>query len=638
MMKKLFLVAFTALLLGSCTSELDSESTTAKIHGSVVINGEPVNAAAILLTPGGGTKITGSDGYYNFSGLIPGRYELKVFKEGCQSFNKSIELVAGKDESLDITLSLGEGKLSINKAFIDMGSNESNNLAGFTIKNTGEANIEWTITKAASWITEIKPESGTIPADGAEAVSFTINRSKLSANTKDNYTTLLVKSATTGDGSVAELLVTVFGTGNGTNTTNDNSDLDYVIVDDLYVQTKDISDSEISWGSANQLCRASIVGGFDDWRLPTLEELALLYTEQKKVGNFKKDAYWSSDDYYDYFYYLYFSDGNCYYSSYDKRYYARAVRKNKLPVVQMAQVSNITKSSVTFNGVIEDAGSPAYTERGFVYNTSHTPTLSNSKVISYTATSSTQFSAEVNNLAFGSTYYIRAYATSKTGTVYSDEIVFAYTNQLPVVKTLSPTDIGATFAVLQGSIDSKGIPAYTERGFVYSKTFKNPTVSDTKRVVSGTGTGDFSLNLSSLTTGSTYYVRAYATNNEGTAYGESISFVPEDPQYVVLSTLGLMVQREDISTSALTWNNANNLCENSTVGGFTDWRLPTRNELTSMYHERNKIGNFKSDYYWSSTIYSSNASNYHYYVDFSSGNCSNTAKGTYYARAVRSIQ
>ncbi len=750
MMKKLFLVAFTALLLGSCTSELDSpelnspEPTTAQIHGSVVINGEPVNAAAILLTPGGGTKITGSDGYYDFSGLEPGRYELKVFKEGCQSFNKSIELVAGKDESLDITLSLGEGKLSINKAFIDMGSNESNNLAGFTIKNTGEADIEWTITKAASWITEIKPENGTIPANGAEAVSFTINRSKLSANTKDNYTTLLVKSATTGDGSVAELLVTVFGTGNGTNTTNDNSDLDYVIVGDLYVQTKDISDSKISQSSAKRLCEASIVGGFNDWRLPTLEELALLYNEREKIGNFTTEDYWSGSTFTGnngstYCYYISFSDGSYNNWRIDLDYcYARAVRKNELPVVQMAQVSNITESSVTFNGVIEDAGSPAYTERGFVYNTSHMPTLSNSKVVSYTATSSAQFSAEVNDLALGSTYYIRAYATSKTGTVYSDEITFAHTTQQPVVETLKPTDVGVSSAVLHGNITSKGIPAYTERGFVYSKTFKNPTISDTKRVVSGTGTGNFSLNLSGLTTHTTYYVRAYATNSEGTAYGESfsfyctgqlpvvktlsptdigvnsavlhgsitssgtptytergfvysktvqnptindtkrvvsgtgvgqfrtnlsglttqatyyvrayatnsegttygetVSFVPEHPDYVVLSTLGLMVQRKDISTSALNWSSADQLCENSTVGGFTDWRLPTLDELTSIYGERNKIGNFKTSTYWSSKL-NNGYYGYYYYVSFSSGEYSyGSYSSSRYARAVRTIK
>ena len=62
--------------------ELTPESNgMASVHGSVTINGEPVNAAAILLTPGGGVKITGSDGMYSFSDLAPGKYEMKVFKE-----------------------------------------------------------------------------------------------------------------------------------------------------------------------------------------------------------------------------------------------------------------------------------------------------------------------------------------------------------------------------------------------------------------------------------------------------------------------------------------------------------------------------------------------------------------------------
>ena len=83
-------------LCGCSSSDEPSpdDANLAAVHGSVVIDGEPVNAAAILLTPGGGVKITGSDGLYNFTGLTPGKYELKVFKEGCQTQNSSIELTA----------------------------------------------------------------------------------------------------------------------------------------------------------------------------------------------------------------------------------------------------------------------------------------------------------------------------------------------------------------------------------------------------------------------------------------------------------------------------------------------------------------------------------------------------------------
>lgn len=642
--------AAAALTLAGCASEEEPvpEGTgMAAVHGSVVIDGEPVNAAAILLTPGGGVKITGSDGLYDFTGLVPGTYEMKVFKEGCQSLNKSIELVADRDEELVFTLAKSVGGLSINKSYVDMGSNESNNVAGFTVKNDGAADISWEITNAARWITKVEPASGTSPAGGATAVSFTIDRSRLSSTTTDNYATLLVRSTTQGDGSVAELLVTVFGTGDGTNTANDNSDIDYVMVGDLYVQTKDISDKAIDWESAKLLCENSTVGDFNDWRLPTIEELAVIYNNKRAIGGFRDSVsynsdYWSmsispsSDSKY---YVLDFSNGQSSTegSLYDN--YVRAVRKDVAPEVSILPVNNISESSVTFNGRIENSGSPEYTERGFVYSTSHLPTTSDMTIRSYTPESSMEFSADVSNLTFGSVYYIRAYATNTAGTVYSEETTLRFTNQLPTVETLQVSDITETTAVLHGSIVSKGIPDYTERGFVYSSTFTNPAIeSDEKIQVSGWGIGDYSANLSGLETGTTYHVRAYAINSEGVAYGEAVSFRPENPDYVILQTAGLMVQRRDLSESGVSWSSANNLCESSTVGGFSDWRLPTKEELGTLYTLKEEIGNFKEEQYWSSTEYNHVSSTAYYYVDFSDGYLYwEYSRYNSYVRAVRSL-
>lgn len=745
--------AAAALLLAGCASEEEPvpEGTgMAAVHGSVVIDGEPVNAAAILLTPGGGVKITGSDGLYDFTGLVPGTYEMKVFKEGCQSLNKSIELVADRDEELVFTLAKSVGGLSINKSYVDMGSNESNNVAGFTVKNDGAADISWEITNAARWITKVEPASGTSPAGGATAVSFTIDRSRLSSTTTDNYATLLVRSTTQGDGSVAELLVTVFSTGDGTNTANDNSDIDYVMVGDLYVQTKDISDKTIDWESAKLLCENSTVGDFNDWRLPTIEELATIYNNKRAIGGFRDSIpsssnYWSStvpQNSTSNRYYLDFFNGQrgSLRGSYD--ICARAVRKDVTPVVSVLAVSDISEISVTFNGRINNNDAVRCSERGFVYSTDHMPTVADSKVQSFAPQSSATYSAEVRGLSLGAIYYIRAYAIANgSDTVYSDELTFRYNNQLPIVSTQPVTDIGASTAVLHGSIESKGIPAYTERGFVYSNRFKNPTIeSDEKIVVNGTGIGDFSANLSGLGKDVTYYVRAYATNSEGTAYGEavslevvrrlpvvttlpvtdigetvavlhasveeegipaytergfvysitfsnptveandkviargngigefeaaltelttgveyyvrayamnddgiaygeSVSFRPLHPDYVILGDAGLMVQRYDLGS--VDHSSANLLCENSTVGGYTDWRLPTREELGVLYNNREYIGNFNlNGTYWSSTYaghdYYDNSQ--YYAINFKNGDLKkNSGLYSQYVRAVRSL-
>ena len=76
MNKLYYVIGIVTLILFGCSKpeeELVEESNIAAIHGTVVINGEPVNAAAVLLTPGGGVKVTGSDGMYDFSELTPGR-------------------------------------------------------------------------------------------------------------------------------------------------------------------------------------------------------------------------------------------------------------------------------------------------------------------------------------------------------------------------------------------------------------------------------------------------------------------------------------------------------------------------------------------------------------------------------------
>ena len=647
MNKLYYVIGIVTLILFGCSKpeeELVEESNIAAIHGTVVINGEPVNAAAVLLTPGGGVKVTGSDGMYDFSELTPGRYELKVFKEGCQSFNKSIDLVAGRDEELAITMSPSVGNLTINKSYVDMGSNESNNVAGFTIMNSGNAEISWETSNAAAWISMIDPASDTVPAGGAQAVSFTINRAKLSTTMLDNYATLIVKSTTAGDGSVAELLVTVFGNGDGTNTANDNSDMDYVMLGDLYVQTKDLSSEEgLNWESANRLCENSNVGDFNDWRLPTIDELAMLYTNKDVIGGFDEINYWRGTGESKKYYCLNFNTGKQnLYTKYTELG-VRAVRKNTVPVVGILPVTNITEESVTFNGSIMNEGSPAYTERGFVYSQSHLPTVNDTKVISYTSKSFANYSAEVKGLVIGEDYFIRAYAINDINTVYSDEIGFSHEIRLPSVSTLPVTDITETTAVLHGKIESVGLPAYTERGFVYSSVFYNPTINEDKVVVAGNGTGEFSANLSGLQDSVVYYVRAYAISSEGIVYGKSLSFMPCEPNYIILPSAGIMVQKKDINATKLDYDEVEMLCKNSTVGGFVDWRIPTIDELAILYINKDFIGGFKDDdpddYYWSS---SNIVNNTYLILRFIDGSQS-TSSGYYehpsinYARLVRTI-
>ena len=113
---------------------------------------------------------------------------------------------------------------------------------------------------------------------------------------------------------------------------------------------------------------------------------------------------------------------------------------------------------------------------------------------------------------------------------------------VPTVVTSAVTQIAETTAVAGGNVKSDGGASVTGRGVVYSTT-QNPTTANSK-VASGSGTGAFACNLTDLQPNTTYYVRAYAKNDLGIAYGDEVSFTTKEeviatPEYV---DLGLSVK------------------------------------------------------------------------------------------------
>lgn len=88
---------------------------------------------------------------------------------------------------------------------------------------------------------------------------------------------------------------------------------------------------------------------------------------------------------------------------------------------------------------------------------------------------------------------------------------------LPTVITATVTEITTISAKGGGEVTNDGGTEVTERGICWSTT-ANPTISDS-HVAAGTGTGVFAASMSGLEANTTYHVRAYATNEKGTAYG-----------------------------------------------------------------------------------------------------------------------
>ena len=192
-----------------------------------------------------------------------------------------------------------------------------------------------------------------------------------------------------------------------------------------------------------------------------------------------------------------------------------------LPAVLTDSVTNITISSATVGGEVTDESNGVVTERGVVYSTTPNPTVENNKVVCGSGKGS--FTCNLTDLQDGVTYYVRAYAVNEKGTAYGEEKSFRTIEiVVPTVTTSAPTDITISSATVGGEVTEDGNGVVTERGVVYGTT-PNPTVESNK-VISGSGKGAFTCNLTALQDGVTYYVRAYAVNEKGTAYGEEKSF------------------------------------------------------------------------------------------------------------------
>lgn len=194
-----------------------------------------------------------------------------------------------------------------------------------------------------------------------------------------------------------------------------------------------------------------------------------------------------------------------------------------VPTVSLNAINKYGDTYATFSGAVTGDGNSTVTERGFVYSTSPSPTTSNNKITLGNGIG--LYSTNIYGLSQNTRYYVRAYAINSVGTAYSNEVDFTTLNTTVVVNisTAIPSNITVSSATLGGNISSDGGNTITDRGVVYGLSI-NPTISDTK-VQSGSGTGAYSLNVTGLTQGTTYHVRAYAINSSGTFYGADENFI-----------------------------------------------------------------------------------------------------------------
>lgn len=196
----------------------------------------------------------------------------------------------------------------------------------------------------------------------------------------------------------------------------------------------------------------------------------------------------------------------------------------ELATVTTTEVTELTSTSAISGGNITNDGGADITARGVVYNTNETPTVETNEGITTDGTGTGEFTSSLNGLTPNTTYYVRAYAANSEGTAYGEEKSFDTEGELATVTTLEVSELTATSALSGGNVTYEGGLEVTFRGIVWS-TSENPDIDENLGITQdGSGLGEFTSGMLDLQPSTTYFVRAYATNSQGTAYGEQVSF------------------------------------------------------------------------------------------------------------------
>ncbi len=192
------------------------------------------------------------------------------------------------------------------------------------------------------------------------------------------------------------------------------------------------------------------------------------------------------------------------------------------PELTTDQVTEIGPTTAVAGGDVTSDGHADIMVRGVCWDTRKSPDIEDERTTDGYGTG--KFTSNVTGLLPNTTYFLRAYAVNSEGASYGNQVTFTTSLYAPPeLTTRAVTRITQTTARSGGDITSDGGIPITERGVCWSNIKPLPDKGDSK-TLDGEGSGGFESNLSGLTGNTTYYLRAYATNDQGTGYGAAVQF------------------------------------------------------------------------------------------------------------------
>ena len=515
----LVLVIFS-LTFVSCEGDIPPVKTTGNITVVITEENTPqtLSGVSIQLFSDDDPSMTPADrtdnsGRCTFSNIPVGTYKMNLSKPGYESKEGlTLKVNGGDNPYKEISLKRATTTLTVAPEILDFGDNESVVQKAFSLVNPNYEDLTWAVLDTdVPWIVSVcdkdGKKSGTIKYNQEVAMSVTIDRDALTSG--NNESTIVILS----DYGRAELYVTAVGADRRFPIT------EITEVTDIDLQTATFKGKVLSVGA------------------PEYEERGFVYStstiaEDATEGFTKIPSEMNSE-----------STFNVVINGLGggTTYYVRAYGKNALGLklsstyktfTTIAARTSVSTQSVTqidvvngkaqFNGTITEIGIPIYSEKGFCYNTTGEPTVSDTKY-TVSGTSGGNYYYSCAGLSSNTTYYVRAYAIQNDKIYYGTSVAFSTDMSTTSVSTSSATSITPSSATLNGSIVKVGSPVYSERGFCYS-TSPNPTINSTKKPVGGSGEGNFSLSITGLNYNTTYYYRAYAIQNGVPIYGAEVNF------------------------------------------------------------------------------------------------------------------
>jgi hypothetical protein len=502
----------------SC-QEKDPLVVQGNIEGTIVDaeTGQAISGVNVTIVANSNTtfskqsKTTGNDGQFNFNDLEAGEYKLTFVKEGYEDNSKTIDLKGGQTSSGDVIMKSIKSSMDVTPTLLDFGT--TTGILSVEIRNSGKGELSWNIVEDLPWLS-VNPTSGKTTTE-VSTVTVTVDRSLI---TEESKVGSFVINSNDGSRTVNVSVGKPVPVMSVTPATLDFGETE---------TEKSVNISNVGVGTLSYTATSA-----QSWI--TLENgTGSLTTDTKIVKVTVTRAGLSPNSY----------TGNIVVNSNSNSVtipVSMNVIQPSAPDLLNGQASGITYNSAQVSGTLTSLGSSAVTQHGHCWSTNPNPTTNDNKTTLGGTGVLKSFTSNITGLSANTVYYVKAYATNTTGTTYSDAVTFTTLPPptMATVQAISTANVGHNSLNATGNLTVLGDGLVTDYGFCYSASNATPAISDSKASKGQTTqTGQFTVEVTGLQASTQYYLRPYATNSMGTAYGGVIMATTTDAPPVVTSGL-----------------------------------------------------------------------------------------------------